>query len=58
LAGVLAGLVAKVADAGTAASIAVGVVVGLLGVTAIAITGIRGVVRARALLVPRFPGPG
>ena len=58
LAGILAGLVARVADAGVAPSIALGAVVGLAAVAVIVMTGVRGVVRARGLLDPRFPRPG
>jgi hypothetical protein len=57
LAGILAGLVARVADAGVAPSIALGAVVGLAVVAVIVMTGVRGVVRARRLLDPRFPRP-
>ena len=57
LAGILAGLVARVADAGVAPSIALGAVVGLAAVAVIVMTGVRGVVRARGLLDPRFPRP-
>lgn len=58
LAGILAGLVAEVAGAGTAPSIALGAAVGLVAVVAIVVTGVRGVVRARGVLAPRFPRPG
>jgi hypothetical protein len=58
LAGILAGLVARVADAGVASSIALGAAVGLAAVAVIVMTGVRGVVRARGLLDPRFPRPG
>ena len=51
------GLVARVADAGVAPSIALGAVVGLAAVAVIVMTGVRGVVRARGLLDPRFPRP-
>ena len=57
LAGILAGLVARVADAGVAPSIALGAVVGLAAVAVIVMTGVRGVVRARGLLDPRLPRP-
>ena len=57
LAGILAGLVARVADVGVAPSIALGAVVGLAAVAVIVMTGVRGVVRARGLLDPRFPRP-
>lgn len=57
LAGILAGLVARVVDAGVAPSIALGAAVGLAAVAVIVMTGVRGVVRARGLLDPRFPRP-
>jgi hypothetical protein len=58
LAGVLAGLVARVAGSGTALGIGIGVVVGIAAIGVIVVTGMRGIARARGLLVPRFPRTG
>ena len=55
VAGVLAGLVAQVADAGTTLSVLVGVVVTTLAVVLMVVTTTRRIARTLALLVPRFP---